>query len=440
MTSSGQGVTIVSIVGREVLDSRGNPTVEAEVRLSDGATAHATVPSGASTGAYEAVELRDNEPVRYLGRGVQQAVNNINNVISQSLLGESGLSPFDQTAVDRMLVGLDQTPNKGGLGANAILAVSLAVAHAAARSRNVSLWSYLSGNGDVSLPVPMFNILNGGRHASNSTDVQEFMVVPAGVATFSDALRAGAEIYHSLRDLLRQGGHNLNVGDEGGFAPTLPSNRDALEVTTRAVEVAGYTLGEQVFLALDVAGSELFDADTGRYVLEREGVILTSSELIALYDRWRREFPIISIEDGLNEDDWEGWAEMRRSIGGTVQLVGDDLLVTNPTRIRRGIDEGAANAVLLKPNQIGTLSETRDALDMARQAGWGAVMSHRSGETEDTTIADLSVAWNVGQIKAGAPARSDRVAKYNRLLRIEHELGDRARYAGREVYSRFRGG
>ena len=440
MTSSGQGVTIVSIVGREVLDSRGNPTVEAEVRLSDGATAHATVPSGASTGAYEAVELRDNEPVRYLGRGVQQAVNNINNVISQSLLGESGLSPFDQTAVDRMLVGLDQTPNKGGLGANAILAVSLAVAHAAARSRNVSLWSYLSGNGDVSLPVPMFNILNGGRHASNSTDVQEFMVVPAGVATFSDALRAGAEIYHSLRDLLRQGGHNLNVGDEGGFAPTLPSNRDALEVTTRAVEVAGYTLGEQVFLALDVAGSELFDADTGRYVLEREGVILSSSELIALYDRWRREFPIISIEDGLNEDDWEGWAEMRRSIGGTVQLVGDDLLVTNPTRIRRGIDEGAANAVLLKPNQIGTLSETRDALDMARQAGWGAVMSHRSGETEDTTIADLSVAWNVGQIKAGAPARSDRVAKYNRLLRIEHELGDRARYAGREVYSRFRGG
>lgn len=440
MTSSGQGVTIASVVGREVLDSRGNPTVEAEVRLSDGAAAHATVPSGASTGAYEAVELRDNEPVRYLGRGVQQAVSNINNVISQSLLGESGLSPFDQIAVDRMLVGLDQTPNKGGLGANAILAVSLAVAHAAARSHKVSLWSYLSGNGDVSLPVPMFNILNGGRHASNSTDVQEFMVVPAGVATFSDALRAGAEIYHSLRDLLRQGGHNLNVGDEGGFAPTLPSNRDALEVTTRAVEVAGYTLGEQVFLALDVAGSELFDADTGRYVLEREGVILTSSELIALYDRWRREFPIISIEDGLNEDDWEGWAEMRRTIGGTVQLVGDDLLVTNPARIRRGIDEGAANAVLLKPNQIGTLSETRDALDMARQAGWGAVMSHRSGETEDTTIADLSVAWNVGQIKSGAPARSDRVAKYNRLLRIEHELGDRARYAGREVYSRFRDG
>ena len=439
MTSSGQGVTIASIVGREVLDSRGNPTVEAEVRLSDGATAHATVPSGASTGAYEAVELRDNEPDRYLGRGVQQAVSNVNNVIAQYLVGESGPSPFDQTAVDGMLVRLDQTANKGRLGANAILAVSLAVAHAAARGREISLWRYLSGGGEVSLPVPMFNILNGGRHASNSTDVQEFMVVPAGVATFSDALRAGAEIYHSLRDLLRQGGHNLNVGDEGGFAPTLPSNRDALEVTTHAVEVAGYTLGEQVFLALDVAGSELFDADTGRYVLEREGVTLTSSELIALYDGWRREFPIISIEDGLNEDDWEGWAEMRRSIGSTVQLVGDDLLVTNPTRIRRGIDEGAASAVLLKPNQIGTLSETWDALDMARQAGWGAVMSHRSGETEDTTIADLSVAWNVGQIKAGAPARSDRVAKYNRLLRIEHELGDRARYAGREVYARFRG-
>ena len=439
MTSSGQGVTIASIVGREVLDSRGNPTVEAEVRLSDGATAHATVPSGASTGAYEAVELRDNEPGRYLGRGVQQAVSNVNNVIARSLVGESGTSPFDQAAVDRTLVNLDATANKGGLGANAILAVSLAVAHAAARSCNISLWRHLAGDGEVSLPVPMFNILNGGRHASNSTDIQEFMVVPAGVATFSDALRAGAEIYHSLRDLLRQGGHNLNVGDEGGFAPTLPSNRDALEVTTRAVEAAGYSLGEQVFLALDVAGSELFDADTGRYVLDREGATLTAAELIALYDRWRREFPIISIEDGLNEDDWEGWAEMRRSIGGAVQLVGDDLLVTNPSRIRRGIDDAAANAVLLKPNQIGTLSETREALDMARQAGWGAVMSHRSGETEDTTIADLSVAWNVGQIKAGAPARSDRVAKYNRLLRIEHELGGRARYAGREVYAHLQG-
>ena len=440
MISSGRNVIIASIVGREVLDSRGNPTVEAEVQLSDGAVAHATVPSGASTGAYEAVELRDGDPRRYLGRGVRQAVDNVNNVLALHLAGESGPSPFDQSAVDRILVGLDPTPNKGGLGANAILAVSLAVAHAAARSGRMSLWSHLSGGGDVSLPVPMFNILNGGRHASNSTDVQEFMVVPAGLATFSDALQAGVEIYHSLRDLLRQGGHNLNVGDEGGFAPTLPSNRDALEVTSRAVEAAGYSLGVQVFLALDVAGSELYDSESGNYVLEREGLTLTSGELVALYDGWRREYPIISIEDGLNEDDWEGWSAMRRSIGGTVQLVGDDLLVTNPARIRRGIDDAAANAVLLKPNQIGTLSETRNALDMARQAGWGAIMSHRSGETEDTTIADLAVAWNVGQIKTGAPARSDRVAKYNRLLRIEHELGERARYAGRDVYEHLHGG
>ena len=434
MSSSQSGITITAITGREVLDSRGNPTVEAEVRLSDGATAHAIVPSGASTGAHEAVELRDNEAGRYLGRGVRKAVDNVNNVIARHLAGEAGPSPFDQAAIDHTLLGLDPSGNKSQLGANAILAVSLAVAHAAARSRNISLWRYLAGDGPVSLPVPMFNILNGGRHASNSTDVQEFMVVPVGVGSFSEALRAGVEIYHSLRDLLRQGGHNLNVGDEGGFAPTLPSNRDALELVLQAVEKGGYTPGKDVFLALDVAASELYQASSKEYLLEREGASFDAEGLVEVYARWARDYPIISIEDGLDEDDWDGWAELRRRIGGPVQLVGDDLLVTNKDRIQKGIDAAAANAVLLKPNQIGSLTETREALELARGAGWGAVMSHRSGETEDTTIADLSVAWNVGQIKAGAPARSDRVAKYNRLLRIEAELEAGARYAGREAF------
>jgi enolase len=380
------------------------------------------------------VELRDNEAGRYLGRGVRKAVDNVNNVIARHLAGEAGPSPFDQAAIDHTLLGLDPSGNKSQLGANAILAVSLAVAHAAARSRNISLWRYLAGDGPVSLPVPMFNILNGGRHASNSTDVQEFMVVPVGVGSFSEALRAGVEIYHSLRDLLRQGGHNLNVGDEGGFAPTLPSNRDALELVLQAVEKGGYTPGKDVFLALDVAASELYQASSKEYLLEREGASFDAEGLVEVYARWARDYPIISIEDGLDEDDWDGWAELRRRIGGPVQLVGDDLLVTNKDRIQKGIDAAAANAVLLKPNQIGSLTETREALELARGAGWGAVMSHRSGETEDTTIADLSVAWNVGQIKAGAPARSDRVAKYNRLLRIEAELEAGARYAGREAF------
>ena len=441
MTTPDTTITIASVRGRELLDSRGNPTVEAEIRLSNGAVVTAAVPSGASTGAYEALEMRDGDPARYRGNGVLIAVSNVDRVIGPAL---AGLSPLDQASLDAVLLELDGTPDKSNLGANAILPVSLAVARAAASvygsGVGVSLWRHLSRGGPVSLPVPMFNILNGGRHASDSTDVQEFMVVPVGLPTFSDALRAGSEIYHSLRDILRQGGHNLNVGDEGGFAPTLPSNRDALEVTVRAVEAAGYSPGEDVFLALDVAASELFQEDTGLYALEREGTNLTSSEMVALYGQWRREYPIISIEDGLNEDDWEGWAEMQRAIGQSVQLVGDDLLVTNRVRIQRGIDEAAANAVLLKPNQIGTLSETRDALDLARQAGWGAIMSHRSGETEDTTIADLAVAWDVGQIKAGAPARSDRVAKYNRLLRIESELGSQARYAGRGAYAQFAGG
>ncbi|CAI8008416.1 Enolase [Geodia barretti] len=431
MTSSYGRITVTSVQGREVLDSRGNPTVEAEVRLSNGVAAHALVPSGASTGSHEAVELRDEDPASFGGRGVRRAVANVNDVIGPWLAGRS---PLEQASIDEGMCVLDGTPNKGRLGANAILAVSLAVSHAAAASEGVSLWRYLAADGRVSLPVPMFNILNGGRHASNSADIQEFMVLPVGVDTFSDALRAGAEIYQSLRSLLRADGHNLNVGDEGGFAPSLPSNRDALEMVLRAVEAAGYAPGREVYLGLDVAATEFYDEASGKYVLDREGATLDSGELIDLYEDWAGQYPIISIEDGLSEDDWAGWSAMRDRLGATVQLVGDDLLVTNISRIGRSIRELASNAVLLKPNQIGTLTETRAALDTARTAGWGAVMSHRSGETEDTTIADLSVGWDVRQIKTGAPARSERVAKYNRLLRIEAELGNAAAYAGKSAF------
>lgn len=434
MTISGTQLTIVSVHGRQALDSRGNPTVEAEVRLSNGLHAHALVPSGASTGTYEAVELRDKKPERFSGGGVMQAVGNVNDVIGPSL---AGMSPLDQAAVDQTMLDLDGTSDKRNLGANAILAVSMAtarVASLAAANAEGELWRYLAQGGPVSLPVPMFNILNGGRHASDSTDVQEFMVAPAGVATFADALRAGAEIYQALKGILREGGHNLNVGDEGGFAPTLPSNRDALEVVLKAIESAGYCPGKDVYLALDVAASELYDKDQINYVLEREGTTLSSAELVKLYANWVAEYPIISIEDGLDEDDWAGWSELQKKLGSSVQLVGDDLFVTNIERIKRGIDLGASNSVLLKPNQIGTLSETLQAFHMTRDAGWGAVMSHRSGETEDTTIADLAVAWDVGQIKTGAPARSERVAKYNRLLRIEAQLGSSARYAGLQAY------
>ena len=431
MSSDTVGISIETVIGREVLDSRGNPTVEAEVRLSNGVTGRALVPSGASTGTHEAVELRDRDASRFGGNGVQQAVSNVNNVLGGYLARRS---PFAQGALDQFMTGLDHTDNKGELGANAILAVSMAVAHAAAAAQEISLWRYLAADGPVSLPVPMFNILNGGRHASNSADIQEFMVLPVGLDTFSDALRAGVEIYQSLRFLLRAGGHNLNVGDEGGFAPSLPSNRDALEIVLLAVENAGYTPGRDVYLGLDVAATELYDSASGQYVLEREGLTLDSGEMIDLYGSWVSQYPILSIEDGLSEDDWEGWTVMRERLGATVQLVGDDLLVTNIARINRSIKEQASNAVLLKPNQIGTLTETQAALDTARAAGWGAVMSHRSGETEDTTIADLSVGWDVRQIKTGAPARSERVAKYNRLLRIEAELGDDAVYAGRSAF------
>ncbi len=425
--------TIASIIAREALDSRGNPTVEAEVSLTDGSVGLALVPSGASTGSYEALELRDGDSARFGGSGTLTAVANVNDQIAPAL---AGVSPVDQGEVDRRLNELDGTADKSGLGANAVLAVSMATARAAAASATGgSLWRHLSGGGEVSLPVPLLNILNGGRHASNSADVQEFMVAPDGFDRFSDALRAGVEIYQSLKSILRQGGHNLNVGDEGGFAPSLPSNRDAIEVVLQAIETAGYRPGEQVHIALDVAASELWNSETLQYDLEREGVSMSAGELVGLYAQWRREYPIVSIEDGLFEDDWDGWTTLTHQLGDSTQLVGDDLLVTNISRLQRGINESAGNSILLKPNQIGTLSETKSALSLARSAGWTAVMSHRSGETEDTTIADLAVAWNVGQIKTGAPARSERVAKYNRLLRIEAELGTEARYAGRDVYS-----
>jgi enolase len=431
MSSASNGMTITAVRGRETLDSRGNPTVEAEVVLSTGLAVHAAVPSGASTGSHEAVELRDWDPSRFNGNGVLKAVANVNDIIGPWLIGRS---PMDQAAIDAGLIELDGTDDKSNLGANAILAVSLAVAKAAAgvSSPNGSLWHYLAAGGPVTLPVPMFNILNGGKHASNSADIQEFMVMPVGVNSFSDALRAGAEIYQSLKSLLSADGHNTNVGDEGGFAPSLPSNRDALEMVLKAVEKAGYIPGKEIYIALDVAASELFSEDL--YVLEREGRSLTVGEMVKLYEEWASEYPIISIEDGLSEDDWAGWTSLNGLLGSKTQILGDDLLVTNITRIKRSIGEKASNAVLLKPNQIGSLSETLAALQMARGAGWGAVMSHRSGETEDTTIADLAVAWDVRQIKTGAPARSERVAKYNRLLRIESELGDKARYAGESAF------
>ena len=437
MTRQTGEVTISGIRGREVLDSRGRPTVEAEVLLSNGARFHAAVPSGASTGSHEALELRDNDPSRYNGNGVLQAVANVDGVIAPALVGRS---PEDQMDIDRRLIELDGTPDKSNLGANAVLAVSLAAAKAASslggneHGSDGALWRYLSEGGTASLPVPMFNILNGGRHASNSADIQEFMVVPVGAVTFSEALRAGSEIYGALRTSLRDAGHNLNVGDEGGFAPSLPSNRDAIELVLQAVEAAGYSPGRDVYLALDVAASELFQRNTGKYVLEREGTTMTSQEMVDIYQKWTREYPILSIEDGLDEDDWDGWQEMCRRVGKSVQLVGDDLYVTNIHRIQHGVDASSSNAVLLKPNQIGTLSETLEAFKLARKSGWGTVMSHRSGETEDTTIADLAVAWDVRQIKTGAPARSERVSKYNRLLRIESELGANARYAGHQAF------
>ena len=422
--------TIRHIHAREILDSRGNPTVEVDVELSDGSTGRAAVPSGASTGAYEAVELRDGDTKRYGGKGVLRAVANVNGEIAAAM---AGMRATDQALIDARLKELDGTANKGRLGANAILGVSLAVAHAAAAALRLPLYQYLGGPAAVTLPVPMFNILNGGRHAEDSTDFQEFMVMPVGATSFAHALQMGAEIYQALKQTLHGRGLAVGVGDEGGFAPSLPGNAAAIEVVIEAVNAAGYTAGGDVLIALDPAATELY-AD-GRYTLAKEGRSLSSAEMAHLWEEWCARYPIISIEDGLAEDDWQGWGDLTHRVGDRVQLVGDDLFVTNTDRLRRGIAERAANAVLIKLNQIGTLTETFQAVEMAKRAGWSAVISHRSGETEDTTIADLSVATNAGQIKTGAPARSERVAKFNRLLRIEEELGGAARYPGWEAFS-----
>jgi len=424
---------IEAIDAREILDSRGNPTVEVDVVLGDGSVGRAAVPSGASTGAHEAVELRDGDKARFGGKGVLRAVENITETIAPALFG---LDASDQAGIDRILIDVDGTSNKAALGANAILGVSLACAHAAAAAYDLPLYRYLGGVGATTLPVPMFNILNGGKHAEDSTDFQEFMVMPVGVATYGDALRAGSEVFWALRSILHAAGHSTGQGDEGGFAPSLPSNEAAVEVIVQAIEKAGYRPGDEVAIALDPATSELVDSGGDgrgpvRYALAREGRTLDSGELVDLWEQWVDRYPIVSIEDGLAEDDWAGWRELTARLGERVQLVGDDLFVTNTERIRRGIDEDAANSVLIKLNQIGTLTETIAAIAMARRAGWSAVVSHRSGETEDTTIADLVVAMGTGQIKAGAPSRSERVAKFNRLLRIEGELGDGAQFLGR---------
>jgi enolase len=426
---------IVDIIAREVLDSRGNPTVEVEVLLESGGRGRAIVPSGASTGAYEAVELRDGDKGRYGGKGVLQAVANVNETLAESLIGFDAL---EQVALDEYMIELDGTENKGRLGANAILGVSLAVAHAAADALDLPLYRYLGGVAARTLPVPMLNILNGGKHAANSTDFQEFMIMPVGAESFHEAVRWGSEIYQSLKKVLHDGGYSTNVGDEGGFAPSLGGNVKAIEVILQAIEKAGYQPGEQVFIALDPASSELYDAKTQTYNLAIEGRTLSSAELVELWTDWANRFPIISLEDGMAEDDWEGWKLLYERIGNKVQLVGDDLLVTNVKRIERAIAEKACNALLCKVNQIGTLSESIAAIEMSHRAGWAAVVSHRSGETEDATSADLVVAYNTGQIKTGAPARSDRVAKYNQLLRIEDELGDTAVYAGRSAFPHLR--
>ena len=426
--------SIALVAAREILDSRGNPTVEVDVLLADGSVGRAAVPSGASTGAHEAVELRDGDKNRFGGKGVRHAVENVMVEIGPAVVG---LDAADQWGVDRAMIELDGTPNKGRIGANAILGVSLACAHATAAALDLPLYRYLGGVGARTLPVPMFNILNGGKHAQNSTDFQEFMVMPVGLPTFGEALRAGAEIFAALRALLHDGGHATGQGDEGGFAPSLASNEAALEIVVRAIEAAGYRPGEDVGIALDPATTELVEPGSGadgaptRYVLAREGRTLDSGEMIDLWADWAARYPIVSIEDGLAEDDWAGWTALTARLGDRIQLVGDDLLVTNPERIRRGITERAANAVLIKLNQIGTLTETVEAIETARRAGWAAVVSHRSGETEDTTIADLVVGMGTGQIKTGAPSRSERVAKYNRLLRIEEELDGGGTFLGR---------
>jgi enolase len=420
---------IADVRARQILDSRGNPTIEVDVRLDDGTLGRAEVPSGASTGAHEAHELRDGDPKFFRGKGVLSAVRNVSERIAPVLRGRS---VFDQTNIDRALLELDGTPNKGNLGANAILGTSLAVLRAAANARGVPIYAYLGGIGGHVLPVPMMNILNGGQHAEDSTDFQEFMVVPLGAPTFAEGLRWGTEVYHALHAELKSRKLGTGIGDEGGFAPRLPDNRAPLEIIISAIQRAGYKPGEQVALALDVAATELY-AD-GQYRLEREGTTMSAGELIDLYERLCTDYPIVSIEDGLAEDDWDGWRQLTQRLGSRVQLVGDDLFVTNTERLQRGIAEGSANSILVKVNQIGSVTETLDTVEMARNADFSVVISHRSGETEDTTIADLAVGTNAGQIKTGAPARGERINKYNQLLRIEEQLGPAARYAGRGAF------
>ena len=426
-------VEIEEILAREILDSRGNPTLEVDVSLSDGGFGRAAVPSGASTGAHEAVELRDDDKARYLGKGVRQAVINVNTESADALYG---LGAENRRGIDQLLIDLDGTENKGRLGANAMLGVSLALAKAVANSMQTPLYRYVGGANARVLPVPMMNIINGGEHADNPIDVQEFMVMPVGAETFSEGLRCGAEIFHALKAKLKADGHNTNVGDEGGFAPNLDGSKHALDYIMSAIKAAGYKPGVDVFLAMDVAATEFYDGK--KYNLKGEGKSLSSKQMVDYLADLAANYPIISIEDGMSEDDWDGWIALQAKIGDTCQLVGDDLFVTNPKRLKTGIEKQAANSILVKVNQIGTLSETLDAVDMAHRAGFTAVMSHRSGETADTTIADLAVATNCGQIKTGSLARSDRLAKYNQLLRIEEQLGSMAHYAGREVLPKGR--
>jgi enolase len=426
--------TIKQIQAREILDSRGNPTVEVVTVLSDGAQGIAAIPSGASTGKYEAVELRDGDKKRYNGLGVLKAVNNVNKTISESL---KGMPAADQAAIDQKLLDLDGTPNKANLGANAILGASMATAKAMANSSSVPLYRYLGKNARYILPVPMLNILNGGKHAADSTDFQEFMIVPAGAPSFREGLRMGTEVYHALKKAIKKRGLSTNVGDEGGFAPSVPSNKDAMELILEAIDIAGYKAGMDCFMALDSAASSFYQ--DGKYVLTRENARLNGTQMIDYYMKWTESYPLISIEDGLEEDDWASWSALTEKLGKKVQLVGDDLYATNIKRLERGIAQKASNSILIKLNQIGTLTETLAAIKMAKDVGWTTVISHRSGETEDSFIADLSVAVDAGQIKTGAPCRSERVVKYNRLLKIEEELGDKAIYAGKGAFAHLGG-
>ena len=425
-------IEIVDVIGREILDSSGNPTVEVEVTLDDGVVGRAAVPSGASTGIYEACELRDGDKSRYLGKGVEKAVTNVNTEIAEALVG---MNVLDQPAIDKLLIDLDGTPNKSRLGANAILGASLACAKAAAESLGTSLYNYIGGVNAKTLPVPMMNILNGGAHATNNVDIQEFMIMPVSAPSWKEALRRCAEVFHTLKTVLKENGTPAaGVGDEGGYAPNLKKDEDALKVIVKAIEEAGYKPGEDFMIAIDAATSEWYNGETGCYDLPKAKKTMTKQQMVNMWKKFVDNYPIISLEDGMGENDWEGWSMLTKAIGSKVQLVGDDLFVTNVERLATGIEKGVANAILIKVNQIGTLTETLDAIQMANRAGYTAVVSHRSGETEDTTIADISVALNAGQIKTGAPSRTDRVAKYNQLLRIEEELGDSAQYLGIKAF------